>query len=166
MREHPISGSAPHYTQDEFHTELYPLVPARLTLTRIFVHVSHWACRSFKHCVYAMVYALVVAAPEVLSFREFRAGLAGVLDRVRRSPDAAVFVGAHRRAEAVLVSVEQYEALQEAAERQHAVAAALASVRAEGLEPSAEDLALFAEVAAGRLSTDELRERVLSRYRR
>jgi len=28
------------------------------------------------------------------------------------------------------VSVEQYEALQEAAERQHAVAAALASVRA------------------------------------
>jgi len=91
---------------------------------------------------------------------------AGLLDRVRRSPDAAVFVGAHRRAEAVLVSVEQYEALQEAAERQHAVAAALASVRAEGLEPSAEDLALFAEVAAGRLSTDELRERVLSPYRR
>jgi hypothetical protein len=38
-------------------------------------------------------------------------------------------------------------------------------VRAEGLEPSAEDLALFAEVAAGRLSTDELRKRVLSRYR-
>jgi hypothetical protein len=67
----------------------------------------------------------------------------------------------------VLVSVEQYEALQEAAEQQHAVAAALASVRAEGLEPSAEDLALFAEVAAaGRLSTDELRERVLSRYRK
>ena len=64
---------------------------------------------------YAIVYALVVAAPEVLSFREFRAGLAGVLDRVRRSPDAAVFVGAHRRAEAVLVSVEQYEALREAA---------------------------------------------------
>jgi PHD/YefM family antitoxin component YafN of YafNO toxin-antitoxin module len=111
-----------------------------------------------------MVYALVVAVPEVLSFREFRAGLAGVLDRVRRSPDAAVFVGGHRRAEAVLMSVEQYEALQEAAERQHAVAAALASVRTEGLEPSAEDLALFAEVAAGRLSTDELREWVLSRW--
>ena len=113
-----------------------------------------------------MVYAWVVAVPEVLSFREFRAGLAGVLDQVRRSPDAAVFVGAHRRAEAVLVSVEQYEALQEASERQQAVAAALASVRAEGLEPGPADLALFAEVAAGQLSTDELRERVLSRYRR
>jgi hypothetical protein len=64
------------------------------------------------------------------------------------------------------MSVEQYEALQEAAERQHAVAAALASVRAEGLEPSAEDLALFAAVAAGQLTTDELRAQVLSRYRR
>jgi len=106
-----------------------------------------------------------VSVPEVMSFREFRAGLAGVLDRVRRSPDAAVFVGSHRKAEAVLVSAEQYEALQEASERQHAVAAALASVRAEGLEPSSDDLALFVEVAAGQLTTDELRERILSRYR-
>ena len=55
---------------------------------------------------------------------------------------------------------------QEAVERQHAVAATLASVRAEGLEPSAEDLTLFAEVAAGSLSTNELQQRVLSRYRR
>jgi uncharacterized protein (DUF433 family) len=54
----------------------------------------------------------------------------------------------------------------EASERQHAVAVALASVRAEGLEPSAEDLALFAEVAAGRMTTSKLRSRVLSRYRR
>ena len=115
--------------------------------------------------VYALVYALVVAVPVVMSFREFRAGLAGVLDRVRRSPVDVVYVGSHRRAEAVLVSVERYEALLEASERQHAVAAALASVRAEGLEPGADDLALFVQVAAGDLTTDELRERVLSRYR-
>jgi hypothetical protein len=55
--------------------------------------------------------------------------------------------------------------LLETSERQHAVAAALASVRAEGLEPSAEDLALFVGIAAGELTTDELREQVLSRYR-
>lgn len=116
--------------------------------------------------VYALVYAQDVAVPVVMSFREFRTGLAGVLDRVRRSPSVAVYVGSHRRAEAVLVSVEQYEALLETSERQHAVAAALASVRAEGLEPNGEDLALFVEVAAGGLTTDELRERVLSRYRR
>ena len=59
-----------------------------------------------------------VTVPVVLSFREFRAGLARVLDQIRRSPGAAVFVGSHRRAEAVLVSVEQYEALLEASERQ------------------------------------------------
>jgi PHD/YefM family antitoxin component YafN of YafNO toxin-antitoxin module len=99
-----------------------------------------------------------------MSFREFRAGLAGVLDRVRRSPVDVVYVGSHRRAEAVLVSVERYEILLETSERQHAVAAALASVRAEGLEPSADDLALFVQVATGDLTTDELREQVLSRY--
>ena len=110
------------------------------------------------------VYALGVAVPVVMSFREFRAGLAGVLDLVRRSPVDVVYVGSHRRAEAVLVSVERYEALLETSERQHAVAAALASVRAEGLEPGADDLALFVQVAAGDLTTDELRERVLSHY--
>lgn len=62
------------------------------------------------------------------------------------------------------MSVERYEALAAAAERQHAVAAALASVRAEGLEPSPEDLELLVAVAAGELSTDELRARVLGRY--
>ena len=112
------------------------------------------------------MYAYTVAVPEVLSFREFRAGLAGVLGRVRQSQDEVVFVGTHRKPEAVIMSLEQYQALQEAAERQHAVAAALASVRAEGLEPSAEDLALFAAVATGQLTTDELRARVLGRYRR
>lgn len=109
------------------------------------------------------MYANGVALSAVLSFREFRAGLSAALERVKQ-PGEVVFVGAHRRAEAVLVSVEQYEALQEAADRQHAVAAALASVRAEGLEPSPEDLQLFTAVAAGELSTDELRDRVLARY--
>jgi prevent-host-death family protein len=100
----------------------------------------------------------------VLSSREFRAGLAATLEQVKAG-DEVVFVGAHRRPDAVLMSVEQYEALAAAAERQHAVATALASVRAEGLEPSPEDLQLFVAVAAGELSTDELRARVLRRYR-
>jgi hypothetical protein len=66
----------------------------------------------------------------------------------------------------MLVSLEQYEALLEASEWQRAVAAALAAVRAEGLEPSAQDLTLFADVAAGQMTTDELRDRILGRYRR
>jgi hypothetical protein len=64
------------------------------------------------------------------------------------------------------MSVQEYEALADAADRQHPVAAALASVRAEGIEPSPEDLQLFTAVAAGELSTEELRDRGLARYRR
>lgn len=70
---------------------------------------------------------------------------------------------AELRAEAVLVPADHDEMPLDASERQRAVAAALASVRAEGLEPTAEDLALFTKVAAGELTTQQLREQVLSR---
>jgi len=73
-------------------------------------------------------------APEVLSFREFRAGLAATLKRVQG--EGPVFVGSHRKPEAVIMSVAHYRDLVEISERRAAVAEALASVRAEGLEPS------------------------------
>jgi hypothetical protein len=50
------------------------------------------------------------------------------------------------------VSADHYEKLTDASGPQRAVAAALASVRAEGLEPSPEDLELFTKVAAGELT--------------
>uniref|UniRef100_UPI003F494971 antitoxin VbhA family protein n=1 Tax=Pseudonocardia sp. CA-138482 TaxID=3240023 RepID=UPI003F494971 len=103
--------------------------------------------------------------PEVLSFREFRQALAATLKRVQEPGAGPVFVGAHRKPEAVVMSVSRYEELVAAAERRADVAEALASVRAEGLEPTAEGLALLEEVAAGRLSTEQARERVLARYR-
>jgi hypothetical protein len=62
------------------------------------------------------------------------------------------------------VSVKQYEALQLGTAARGCRGAGLGTGRGAGT--GAEDLVLFAEVAAGRLSTDELRERVLSRYRR
>ncbi len=104
-----------------------------------------------------------VQPPEVLSFREFRAGLAATFKKVQG--EGPVFVGAHRKPEAVVMSVAHYQDLVEASERRTAVAEALASVRAEGLEPSADDLTLFAAVGSGELTSDELRERVLARYR-
>ncbi|NWJ75061.1 antitoxin VbhA family protein (plasmid) [Pseudonocardia alni] len=64
------------------------------------------------------------------------------------------------------MSVARYEQLIGAAQRRADVDEALASVRAEGLEPSAEGLALLDGVAAGSLTTGEARERVLARYRR
>jgi prevent-host-death family protein len=104
--------------------------------------------------------------PEVLSFREFRAGLAATLKRVQDPETGPVFVGAHRKPEAVVMSVAHYQRLRDAAERRQAVDEALASVRLEGLEPSPEGLRMFAAVAAGTMTTDEAREQVLARYRR
>ncbi len=104
--------------------------------------------------------------PEVLSFREFRAGLAATLKRVQEPGAGPVFVGAHRRPEAVVLSAAEYERLRGNAERREAVDAALASVRAEGLEPGPDGERLFADLAAGRIDSDDLRAQVLARYRR
>lgn len=104
--------------------------------------------------------------PEVLSFREFRAGLAATLKRVQAPGGGPVFVGAHRKAEAVVMSVEQYRELTDERERREAVAEALASVRAEGLEPSPTGLAQISAISAGSMTTADARERTLARYRR
>jgi hypothetical protein len=50
------------------------------------------------------------------------------------------------------------------AERRDAIAEALASVRAEGLEPSAEGLALLEAVAAGALTGDQALEQLRRSY--
>ncbi|MFR9802567.1 hypothetical protein ACL02T_09725 [Pseudonocardia sp. RS010] len=107
-----------------------------------------------------------MATPEILSVREFRAGLTGVLKQVQKPRAGPVFVGAHRKAEAVVMSVEQYERLQAAAVRRAAVAEALASVRAEGLEPGPEALERFQAVAEGRMTPEEALEKALAPYRR
>lgn len=100
--------------------------------------------------------------PEVLSVRELRSGLASVIDRVQQG--AAVFVGAHRRAEVVLVSVEQYQALVRAARRREAVAEALASVRAEGAEPTLDGLGLLEKLASGEVDEQEAIGRLRRRH--
>jgi PHD/YefM family antitoxin component YafN of YafNO toxin-antitoxin module len=105
-----------------------------------------------------------VVVPEVLSVREFRAGLAATIARV--SAGAPAFVGAHRKPEVVLMSVEQYEALVRSAERREAVAEALASVRAEGLEPSLDALEMLEKIASGELEEEEGIERLRARYQR
>ena len=100
----------------------------------------------------------------MLSVSELREHLAEKMDQVRTAPDP-VFVGRHRRAEAVLLSADRYAELV-AEERRAAVASAIGSVRAEGLDVSeyAEDL--LREVADGTLTTDEVRARLLDHYRR
>jgi prevent-host-death family protein len=105
--------------------------------------------------------------PQVLSMREMRSELTGLVKRVAEPGAAPVFVGSHRKAEAVLMSIEQYEQLYQLAEaRRDAVAEALASVRAEGLEPSPEGLDRLDAVAEGRMSLDEAVAQALAPYRR
>lgn len=103
---------------------------------------------------------------EVLSFREFRASLAATLKRVREPGAAPVFVGSHRKAEAVVMSVSQYRELIDATERREAVEEALASVRAEGLEPGPEALELLEAIAAGDMDEEQAIQILLTRYQR
>ncbi len=107
-----------------------------------------------------------VRLPEVLSSREFRGGLGATLKWVEVPGGGPVFVGAYRKAEAVVMSVSQYRVLMDAAERRDAVAEALASVRAEGLEPSAEGLRLLEAIAGGEMDEDHALEVLRQRYRR
>ncbi len=128
------------------------------------VHVQTLRARTVN--VYAFGYAHGMRPPEVLSFREFRAGLAATLKWVQAPGNGPVFVGAHRKPEAVVMSVSQYQQLVEAAERRAAVAEALASVRAEGLEPSAEGLALLEAIATGEMNEDQAIDQLRQHYRR
>lgn len=105
-----------------------------------------------------------MTVPEVLSVREFREDLAGTLKRVREPGAEPIYVGAHRRPEAVVISAERYRELTEVNRRREALDDALGSVRAEGLEPSPEALELFEEVVAGRMTSDEVVQQLLTRY--
>jgi len=122
--------------------------------------------RHLTGMVYAFGYAFGMQLPEVLSFREFRAGLAATLARVQEPGSGPVFVGAHRKPEAVVKSVTQYQQLTEAAQRRDAVAEALASVRAEGVEPSAEGRALLDAIAAGTTTEQRAIAQLRRRYQR
>ncbi len=103
--------------------------------------------------------------PEVLSFREFRAGLAATFKQVQEPDAEPVYVGAHRRPEAVVMSVAHYRDLVAASARREALIEALASVRAEGLEPSYAGLEVISAIADGAITEeqgiDELRRRYL-----
>ena len=76
-----------------------------------------------------------------------------------------MYVGAHRRPEAVVMSVAHYRDLVAASQRREALVEALASVRAEGLEPSDDGLEMISAIADGASprsrAIDELRRRYL-----
>jgi PHD/YefM family antitoxin component YafN of YafNO toxin-antitoxin module len=95
---------------------------------------------------------------ETLSVRETREQLSTLLDRFRSGDRTPVGVGSHRKTEAVMVPVEVYDEL--TAERTSSVAQAAASLKAEGLAPSAEAEAITERWARGEISTAQMRSMI------
>jgi PHD/YefM family antitoxin component YafN of YafNO toxin-antitoxin module len=100
---------------------------------------------------------------DVLSVREAREQLPSVLDRFRQGDRTPVFLGSHRKTEAVIMSIDVYEEL--VARRRDAVAQAEASVRAEGGQPSPQAKIIIDEWVHGHISADEMEERIVDIYR-
>lgn len=108
---------------------------------------------------------------EVVTVTDARSQLSQLLSKLdERGLDAEpVFIGAHRKATGVLLSVEAYEELTSIRERfyrQEAVASAWGSLSAEGLAPTAEFLKDAKEFADGVVDSDELARRAIARHQR
>jgi hypothetical protein len=101
---------------------------------------------------------------ETLSVREAREQLTRVLARFRDGDRRPMGVGSHRKTEAVLVPVEVFDELIALSERRHAAADAAASVRAEGLNPSAEVEAITQRWARDEIDTAQMRSEVRNLY--
>lgn len=105
--------------------------------------------------------------PEIVTVSDARSGLSRILaELVEAGPQAEpVLIGAHRRAQGVLLSIEAYESLTGRAARWEAAESATGSLAAEGLRPtSASDQDTDAYVR-GTLSAEEMAARALARHR-
>lgn len=108
---------------------------------------------------------------EVVTIRDARTNLSRILAGIHEAGSDAepVFIGAHRKAEGVLLSVEAYRelaALRERFQRGDAVASAWGSLRAEGIQPTAQFVADSHEFTEGTIDTAELVRRAVARHTR
>jgi PHD/YefM family antitoxin component YafN of YafNO toxin-antitoxin module len=111
--------------------------------------------------VYTIEYTFLMVM-ETLSVREAREQLPSVLERFRNGDRTPVGVGSHRKTEAVMVAVAVFDEL--TAERVRSLSDATASVRAEGLIPSADVETITAQWAQGEISTNQMRDLVRRLY--
>ena len=105
--------------------------------------------------------------PEIVTVSAARSGLSRILAELTEAGASAepVLIGAHRKAQGVLLSVETYERLVSGRDRQTAADSATASLAAEGLRASAASDHDTAEYVQGRISADQLVDRALARHR-
>ncbi|MFI8303110.1 type II toxin-antitoxin system Phd/YefM family antitoxin [Streptomyces sp. NPDC085927] len=105
--------------------------------------------------------------PEVMTVSDARARLSRILTDLSESGAGAdpILIGAHRKPQGVLLSVEAFEALSGRAARRAAVASATGSIEAEGLhasEASDHDTEAYMK---GDLDADTLVARAVARHR-
>lgn len=100
---------------------------------------------------------------EILGVAEARRRLPELLHRIRDGGRDPVFLGSHRRPEAVMLPLAVYEELQ--GRRTHAVDDAAGSLRAEGLAPSTIAAELAERYARGELTAAQLEAMLLAYHR-
>lgn len=94
---------------------------------------------------------------------EARQHLPQLLHRIRAGGREPVFLGSHRRPEAVMLPLAVYEELR--GQRAHAVDDATGSLRAEGLTPSTIAAELAERYARGDLTAAQLEAMLLAYHR-
>jgi PHD/YefM family antitoxin component YafN of YafNO toxin-antitoxin module len=99
---------------------------------------------------------------EVLSVREARERLPSLLERFRQGDRQPVFLGSHRKTEAVMLPVDVYEEL--VYKRRDAVVQGNASLAAEGIEPPARIAVIVDQWVHGQISTEEMERGVAAMY--
>lgn len=105
--------------------------------------------------------------PAILTVSDARSGLSRILTELAEAgPEAEpVLIGAHRKAQGVLLSIEAYENLTGATSRREAAESATGSLDAEGLRPTpASDQDAEAYVR-GTLLAEEMAAHALARHR-
>jgi hypothetical protein len=94
---------------------------------------------------------------EVLSVREVREQLPSLLDRFRHGDRTPVFLGSHRKTEAVMIPADVYSEL---TSRDNTAAQAYASLRAEGMFVSDRAKIIIDRWIHGDIDTDEMERQV------
>jgi PHD/YefM family antitoxin component YafN of YafNO toxin-antitoxin module len=99
---------------------------------------------------------------DVLSVREARERLPSLLERFREGDRTPVFLGSHRKTEAVMLSIDTYNELTN--RRRNAVSQGNASLRAEGMAPPPNIEVIVDLWVHGQITTAEMEERVAAQY--
>jgi PHD/YefM family antitoxin component YafN of YafNO toxin-antitoxin module len=99
---------------------------------------------------------------ETLSVREAREQLPSLLERFRRGDREPVYLGSHRRTEAVMLPVEIYDELM--AHRQNAADQSVASLRLEGYTPNPAVEIIIERWVHGEMTDAEMERQVHALY--